>query len=190
MPIVLKRTRNPNERVSECGRVVVQMLREKEERVFKWSFDFPPFMGTKFDFIAYNRPSPHPWYDKKSRAKKSRAKSRVRARMLFDALDDGLGAEVGLMRKPRNLKTYSRVKHPKPDAGASRHNLRDALENRLAHSTWLGTPETCLKMLHPSKTLKTATADELFETLYAVAWCQSCGRRLNEWQGMSTEAAA
>lgn len=157
------------------------MLLEKEKRVFKWSFDFPPFMGTKFDFIAYNRPSPHRWY-----GKKTRNKHRERARDLFDALDDGLGAEIGLLRKPKKFGKRTRVIHPKPGSGASRFDLRNALESRVRGIT----TEQALRHFYPSKTLKTATADELFNTLYAVAWSQDWGRGLHEWQGMMTGKAA
>ena len=183
--IVLKRNKNAGERVSECGRVVVQMLREKEKRVFKWYFDFPPFMGTKFDFIAYNRPGPHSWYDKKSRTK-----SRVRARTLFDALDDGLGAEVGFMRKPRRNPTPKiRVNTP-PKQGANRHSLRDALDNRARSVPGYGNAASCLAVLYPSVEIKRATADQLFDTLYALAWAQAWGRNLNDWRGMTTEEIA
>lgn len=180
MPITLKRTREPNERVSECGRVVLQLRKEKDKRVFRWIFDFPPFMGAKFDFIAYNRPSPSPYHDKKTRTK-----DRLRARMLFDALDDGFGAEVGLLRKPKNLKHYSRINHPKPGAGASAHQLRDALETRFNVD---GAVVLC-KIIHPDKDYKKLNADELFECLYAERWASSYGKSLSEWGGMCTETS-
>lgn len=179
--IKLVRTREPNKRVSECGRVTLTLVKEYEKRVFKWAFDFPPFMGAKFDFVAYNRPSAHPWYDKKARTK-----SRLRARALFDALDDGIDAEVGLLRKPKYKPWRApRIVKPRPHAGASACQLRDVLQTRFGVE---GATAIC-STIHPDVAYPNLNADMLFECLYAERWATSYGRSLSEWGGMITSEA-
>ena len=163
-------------RRSACGRVSVELVLENRKRVFKWSFKFPPFMGTTFDFIAYRRPSPCAWYDKRQRNEQ-----RLRARALFDAVEDGLGAEVGLMRKPNpRAGVYTKPAKRSRWAGASLHELREVMVTRFTEK---GAADIC-SVIYPDTPFKKLKADEVFECLYAEQWAASYDRPLSEWGGM------
>ena len=175
------------ERELANGRIRVVMEREDGKANYRWSFyGFAPYLGTTFDFICHT--------GTRSNTKRQKhpdlVKGRKRARLLWDAVKSDAGVEVGLLRKPRKRLQGSPGSRPKPRAGATRYDLRNALKVRVSYTPYLGTAEECVANIHPSKTLKTATADELFEVLYAVAWCQAWGKNLTQWSGMSYETSA
>lgn len=178
-------------RVLAGGRVIVE--RHKRDRGLEATYTyrftgFEPFMGTSFDFIAHTA-TRSVNYVTGDRYYTDYGKGRIRARKLLDAVKNNDTAEAGLMRKPRkNPSPKIRVNTPRRP-GANRFSLRNALENRARSVPGYGDAASCLAVLYPRVELKRASADQLFDTLYALAWAQAWGRNLNDWQGMSVEVA-
>lgn len=177
-------------RETPCGRVKVTVSTCNGRRYFEWRVKPDDIEGTAYELRAkYTHASVLPYDPDRCGITDQRKVHKHRARKMVNGYLDGAKTADLLPRKPRRNSTpRARINTP-PSAGASKTRLRDALDNRAA-GTRYRTAETCLEILHPGVTMKKATADQLYDTLYALAWAQAWGRGLEEWQGMVTGAAA
>lgn len=172
-------------RETPCGRVKVTVSTYNGRRYFEWRVKPDDIEGTAYELrarYAYSSVSPHD-NDRYMTADQHRAR-----KMVTGYLDGTKTADL-LPRKPRRNPTPRiRINTP-PGAGADRSTLRDTLDYHAA-GTRYRTAETCLEILHPGVAMEKATADQLYDTLYALAWAQAWGRDLDEWQGMVTGSVA